>query len=164
MACCPTVPSHYLNQCWLIIKGVLWHSYDFSQKLLPISMSLKIALLKLPKRLMSHWVKLNHSETKHWPLIRYIKLWVAHAPRLPGTFSPPTRVSDPDMHHGTCVTHVPRCIPAWLTSGFLWSRWRRETFPAFPRMRNLQVYVSGKRPMRQPYAYFMEQIVCSVWY
>ena len=26
MACCLTAPSHYLNQCWLIIKGVLWHS------------------------------------------------------------------------------------------------------------------------------------------
>ena len=25
---------------------------------------------------------------------------------MPGTFSPPPRVSDPDMHHGTCVTHV----------------------------------------------------------
>ena len=25
MACCLTAPSHYLNQCWLIIKDVLWH-------------------------------------------------------------------------------------------------------------------------------------------
>ena len=25
-ACCLTAPSHYLNQCWLIIKGALWHS------------------------------------------------------------------------------------------------------------------------------------------
>ena len=29
MACCLTAPSHYLNQCWLIIKGVLWH-YHYS--------------------------------------------------------------------------------------------------------------------------------------
>ena len=28
MACCLTAPSHYLNQCWLIISGVLWHSSD----------------------------------------------------------------------------------------------------------------------------------------
>ena len=28
MACCLTAPSHYLNQCWLIIKGVLWHSAE----------------------------------------------------------------------------------------------------------------------------------------
>ena len=26
MACCLTVPSHYLNQCWLIIGEVLWNS------------------------------------------------------------------------------------------------------------------------------------------
>ena len=30
MACCLTAPSHYLNQCWLIIKGVLWHSSENS--------------------------------------------------------------------------------------------------------------------------------------
>ena len=26
MACCLTAPSHYLNQCWLVISVVLWHS------------------------------------------------------------------------------------------------------------------------------------------
>ena len=26
MACCLTAPKHYLNQCWLIISEVLWHS------------------------------------------------------------------------------------------------------------------------------------------
>ena len=25
MACCLTAPSHYLNQCWLILSEVLWH-------------------------------------------------------------------------------------------------------------------------------------------
>ena len=28
MACCLTAPSHYLNQCWLMISEVLWHSPD----------------------------------------------------------------------------------------------------------------------------------------
>ena len=51
---------------------------------------------------------------------------------MPGTFSPPPRVSDPDMHHGTCVTHVPWCMPVSLTSGFLSRRRRGKTFPAFP--------------------------------
>ena len=27
MACCLTAPSHYLNQCWLIISKVGWHSF-----------------------------------------------------------------------------------------------------------------------------------------
>ena len=26
VACCLAAASHYLNQCWLIISGVLWHS------------------------------------------------------------------------------------------------------------------------------------------
>ena len=26
-------------------------------------------------------------------------------------------VNDPDMHHGTCVTHVPWCMSGWLTRG-----------------------------------------------
>ena len=26
MACCLMAPSHYLNQCWLIISDVFWHS------------------------------------------------------------------------------------------------------------------------------------------
>ena len=51
---------------------------------------------------------------------------------MPGTFSPSPRVSDPDMHHGTCVTHVPWCMPGSLTSSFLWSRWREKTLPASP--------------------------------
>ena len=28
MACCLKAPSHYLNQCWLMISEVLWHSPD----------------------------------------------------------------------------------------------------------------------------------------
>ena len=28
MACSLTAPSHYLNQCWLIISKVLWHSSE----------------------------------------------------------------------------------------------------------------------------------------
>ena len=60
------------------------------------------------------------------------KIAGAHAPGMPGTFSPSSQVSDPDMHHGTCVTHVPWCMSGSLTSGFLWN-WRRgETFPTFP--------------------------------
>ena len=39
-------------------------------------------------------------------------------------FFPPPRVSNPDMHHGTCVTHVPWCMPGSLTSSSLWSQWQ----------------------------------------
>ena len=53
--------------------------------------------------------------------------------------------SDPDMSHGTCVTHVPWCMTWLLTSGFLWSRrWEKRSRHS-QRMRNLQFFVSGKR-------------------
>ena len=70
----------------------------------------------------------------HGPLARYVKLRVPHAPGVPGTYSPPPRVSDPDMHHGTCVTHVPWCMPGSRTSGFLWSRWRGKRYRHSRRM------------------------------
>ena len=58
------------------------------------------------------------------PLDRYLKLRVAHAPGMAETFSAPLQVSDPDMYHGTCVTHVPWCMLGSLTSAFLWNlRW-----------------------------------------
>ena len=79
------------------------------------------------------------------PLTRCVKLRIAHAPQMPGTFSPSPRVSKPDMHHGTCVTHVPWCMPGSLTSGFLWSQWRGKHSR---RMRYPQFCVSGKRPMQ----------------
>ena len=76
-----------------------------------------------------------------------MKLRVAHAPGMPGTFSPPPRVSDSDMHHGTCVTHEAWCIPGSLSSGFLWSRRRGKHSRYSRRMRIPQFYVSGERPM-----------------
>ena len=62
-------------------------------------------------------------------------------------FPPPPRFSDPDMHHGTCVTHVPWCMPGSLTSGFLWSRWRGKRSRHSRRMRNPRFCISGKRPI-----------------
>ena len=66
--------------------------------------------------------------TCHGLLARYIKLRVAHAPGMPGTFFP--------RHHWvaipTCImarawrtcrdTHVPWCMPESLTGDFLWNR------------------------------------------
>ena len=51
MACCLKAPSHYLNQCWLLINKDLWYSpWAVSHqvpRLLFCIMSLKIILLKL---------------------------------------------------------------------------------------------------------------------
>ena len=63
------------------------------------------------------------------------------------------------MHHGTCVTHVPLCMPGSLTSDFLWYWWRGKHSRHSRRMRNPQFDVSGKRPMasqiRQPGYFFI---------
>ena len=36
--------------------------------------------------------------TRHGSLTRYVKLWIGHAPRMPGTFSPPPTLAIP-----TCI-------------------------------------------------------------
>ena len=74
----------------------------------------------------------SDSITWQWASCQIRKIAGAHAPGMPGTFSPSPQVSDPDMHHGTCVTHVPWCMPGSLTSSSLWNRRRGKTFPAFP--------------------------------
>ena len=84
------------------------------------------------------------------PLTRYVKSRLVHAPGVPRTFSPPPRVGDPDMHHGTCVTQVPWCMPGSQTSGSLWIQWRRKRSQHSHHMRNPQYYVSGKRSMLPP--------------
>ena len=49
MACCLTTPSHYLNQYWLVISKVQWHSSAILQEIPQpsvIEISLKITYLK----------------------------------------------------------------------------------------------------------------------
>ena len=72
------------------------------------------------------------------PLPRYGKLRVAHAPGMPGTFSPPLRFS---------VTHVPWCMPGSLTRGILWSPWRGKRSRHSLCMRDPQFQIFGKRPI-----------------
>ena len=72
--------------------------------------------------------KYIRSTVNHGLLTRYAILRVVHAPGMPVTFSKPHRVSNPDLHHTSCVTDVSWCMPASLTSGFLWSRWWGKHF------------------------------------
>ena len=82
-----------------------------------------------------------------WASYQIRKLRVAHARGMPGTFSPPLCVRHRDMHKGTCVTHMPWCMPGSLTSGFLQIRWRRKRSRYSRCMRNPQFCLSGKRPV-----------------
>ena len=92
----------------------------------------------------------------HGPLARYVTLRVAYAPRMPGTFSPPAQVSNPNMHHGTCVTHVPWCMTGSLTSGFLWSRWRGKRPRHSRRMCSPQF-------LRIWYIYICKYLMLNLW-
>ena len=67
-----------------------------------------------------------------WASYQIRKIACAHAPGMPGSFSPPPLISVPNMQHGTCVTHVPWCMPGSLTSSFLWSRRRGKIVPGIP--------------------------------
>ena len=83
----------------------------------------------------------------HGPLTSYVKLQVAHAPGMPGTFpryrfQRKSPVSIPGMHHGTCVTHVPWCMSGSLIRDGGEKRSRHSR-----RMRNPQFNISGKRPI-----------------
>ena len=82
------------------------------------------------------------------PLTRYAKLQVAHAPGMPGTFSPAAEFE------GNRYLAIPACITArsWRTCRDA-CRDRLpavtgKTFPAFPAHAHLYFCVSGKRPMR----------------
>ena len=85
-----------------------------------------------------------------WASYQIKKIRIAHAPGMLGMFSPPLRVTDPDIHHGTCVMHVRWCMSGSLTSSFLWSRWRGKLPRLFRPVRNQQFRVSGKRPTTPP--------------
>ena len=103
------------------------------------------------------FVSFTTQRRQNGPLTRYTKLRVAHAPGMPATF-PRHRlqrkplVSDPDMHHGTCMTHVPWCMSGSLNRG------GGEKVPGIPgAMRNPQNYVSGERPMPSVF-----DLICSL--
>ena len=55
LACCLTAPSHYLNQCWLMINEVLCHSpdSDFTERYL--SLKWVWNLLIIPPEQRSCW-------------------------------------------------------------------------------------------------------------
>ena len=90
--------------------------------------------------------------------MRYVGPWAscqirqiagAHAPGMPGTFSPPPRISNTDMHHGTCVTHVSWCMPGSLTPGFLWIRPGGKRSRHSRRMRNPQFSYLVRGPYKK---------------
>ena len=73
---------------------------------------------------------------------------------------------DPDMHHGTCVTHVPWCMPGSLTSGFLWSRWRGNVpgIPSACATRNFTYLARGPRCIAHQLLSSLGFTICYHWH
>ena len=78
----------------------------------------------------------------HGHLDKYVKLWVAHAPRMSKRFPRHRGLAIPTCI-ATCVMH------GWIANyRFLCCRWGKRSRHS-RRMHNPQFYVSGKRPMEE---------------
>ena len=133
-----TTESHAYGQKGLTL-WVYWLSFVVS-----LQLDISFHIVPADCHLYSSWY--YYSCCAYGPLTRYVKLRVAHAPGIPGTFSRhrlqrKPLVSHPGMHHGTCVTHVP-----WYMSGSL-TRGGGKRYRHSRCMHSLQMYVSGKRPI-----------------
>ena len=83
----------------------------------------------------------------HWPLTRYAKLWVVHAPGMPGTFSQCHRLQRTASQRSRHASRHVRHARAVMHVGIANSRWRGKCSRHSRRMRNPQFCVSGKKPM-----------------
>ena len=97
------------------------------------------------------------------PFIRYVKLRVAHAPGMPGTFSPsPTSKETASLRFRHASRHV-RHACAVMHAGIANPQWRGKRSRRSRHMRNPQFYVSGKRPMNEWQHYMTSERVIYRW-
>ena len=96
----------------------------------------------------SNWNKRGQFyEVVHGPLTRYIKLRVAHAPGMPGTFSPPSTSEEAASKRSRHASRHVRDARVVMHLGIANPQWRGKPSRHSRRMRNPQFPVSGKRPM-----------------
>ena len=165
----PPNPKPLANQCWNSVTWACgnilkWHfnrnSYIFIQENAFKNVVCKMmAILSWPRCVNWVWprdaiwdngtwstfslVSGYQMPLSHGPLARYGNCELCMRRKCREHFPPPPQVSNPDMHHSTCMAHVP-----WsLTSGFLWSRWQDKHSRHSWCMRKPQFYVSSKRPI-----------------
>ena len=79
--------------------------------------------------------------------VPYVKVWVAHAPGIPGTCSPPPTsketASSRSRHASRHVRDACVLLHVWIAN----PRWRGKRSRHSRCIGNPQFYVSGKRPM-----------------
>ena len=83
----------------------------------------------------------------HGPLTRCAKLRVAHAPGIPGTFSPSPTSKETAYERSRRASRHVRHARAMMGVKIAHPRWRGKSSQYSRGMRNPQFYVSGKRPI-----------------
>ena len=81
------------------------------------------------------------------PLARYVKLRVAHAPGMPGTFSPPPTSNETAIKRSRHASRHVRDARAVMHVGIANMRWWGKRSRHSRGMRNTQFCVSDKRPI-----------------
>ena len=81
------------------------------------------------------------------PLIRYVKLRIAHAPGMPGRFSPPPTSKETTIQRSRHASRYGRYARAVMHVGIAKPRWWEKRSRHSRSMRNPQFYVSVKRPI-----------------
>ena len=136
--------ENHINGFWLEIKKQTFFEKICLKKLLLNSCQfVQIQCVNSARR---HIIYI-YLVAEHGPLTRYVKLQVAHAPGMPGTFSPAADFK------GNRQLAIPACITAraWRTCrDACQDRLPAATgkmFQAFPAHAHPQFCVSGKRPI-----------------
>ena len=85
---------------------------------------------------------------RHRPITRYVKLWVALVPIMPGTFSPPPISKETaslwSLHASRHVRHARAMMRAGIANPRWWGKCSRHPW----HMCNTQFYVSDNGPFR----------------
>ena len=139
LQCCYIVKVAVMNKIQLNLN----QSTILSFKIMPLKISNRRSFCLFPNMLGGY----SHLPATCWASYQIRKIAGCTCAGNAGNVSPSPRVSDPDMHHGTCVTHVPWCMPGSLTSSFVWSRLQGKRSRHSRPMRNPQCYLSAERPM-----------------
>ena len=88
-------------------------------------------------------------QLKHGPLTRNVKWRVAHAPGMPGTFSPPSTLKETAIQQSRHASRYVRHTRAVIHVGIANPRWREKRSRHSWSMRNPSFYVSVQRPMER---------------
>ena len=81
MACCFTAPSHYLNQCWLLISEVLWCSHEhYSDVTMSVMASQITGVLIVCSNVCSGADHRKHQSSAPLAFVRWIHWWPVDSP------------------------------------------------------------------------------------